>query len=79
MPSNSLSGEISNLVSDLVRRRMEIKEDFIKAYIASKMPLTEEQANYVIQNLEMVEEWDQEGQYKRKCIWYFKEKKPTNV
>ena len=71
---NSLTGEISDLIDKISRRRMEIKDAFLKAYIASKMPLNEEQANYVIQNLELVEEWRDEADYKRKVVWYFKEK-----
>jgi len=71
----SFSGEVSNLVAEISKNRSEIKEEFITAWLASRGPLAEHEFKCIMDSVELVEQWREEGGYKRTITWYFRDKK----
>lgn len=70
---DSFSNKISEMVSDILSRRNQIKEDFFKAYLSATMP-DDADLDWIIQNIELVEQRTSDAL----CVkWYFREKTPT--
>jgi hypothetical protein len=53
----SLADEIGKVIQDVSARRTQIKEEFIKAWLAATIPDKHMNADWIIKNVELCETW----------------------
>jgi hypothetical protein len=65
----NFSDQVGRILQAISLRRNEIKEEFIKAWLAEALPPDKLTAEYIVQNVEMVETWSDDRLSVR---WHFR-------
>jgi hypothetical protein len=65
----SFSEQVAAIIQDIIARQKEIKEEFIKAWLAEAIPADKLTAENIIQSVELVETWSNDRLSVR---WHFR-------
>jgi hypothetical protein len=71
---NTFSGDMQKLLQELMGKRDSIKEDFVRAYMASRFPA--QSIEEIIQSTELVEQWTDD---RMGVKWYFRERNADHM
>lgn len=71
MSTTSLADEIGKILREVTQRREEIKQEYIKAWLASAVPDKNLNIDWLIQHVHLVEKWSDDM---RSVSWHLEVK-----
>lgn len=71
---NTFSDDMQKIIQELMEKRNQLKEDFVRAYMANRFPA--QSVDEIIKSTELVEQWTDD---RMGVKWYFRERNADHI